>query len=175
MNNPFAWSPGARPRLASKVRLRWDSVRGKAMLLYPEGILVLNPTAQAVLELCDGQRTLQEIVKELARRFDGSAGGEARQGATSGRPTEGESEAAGTDIALNTDTITGGTSDADQPSIVAGPGSEERVSTEPESSVVSIEERERMVERDVKAFLDRVLQRGWITMEEPEGVSADGS
>ena len=31
-----------RPRLADKARLKWDAVREKHLLLYPEGVLVLN-------------------------------------------------------------------------------------------------------------------------------------
>ncbi len=38
----------ARPRLAGKARLKWDAVREKHLLLYPEGVLVLNPTAHDV-------------------------------------------------------------------------------------------------------------------------------
>ncbi|MFN2433698.1 MAG: pyrroloquinoline quinone biosynthesis peptide chaperone PqqD [Gemmatimonadota bacterium] len=68
------WGEGSRPSLRPKVRLQWDEPRGQAVLLYPEGILVLNPTAHAVLALCDGSRTLAEIVRELAGRFDGGLG-----------------------------------------------------------------------------------------------------
>ena len=61
-----------KPRLANGVRLRWDDVRETHVLLYPEGALVLNETAAAVLELCDGERTLEEIVDTLSERFDGA-------------------------------------------------------------------------------------------------------
>ncbi|MBA2565036.1 MAG: pyrroloquinoline quinone biosynthesis peptide chaperone PqqD, partial [Gemmatimonadetes bacterium] len=66
------WTAGMRPRLSRKVRMQWDEARQQPMLLYPEGLLLLNPGAQAVLELCDGQRTLAEIAAELATRFDSS-------------------------------------------------------------------------------------------------------
>jgi pyrroloquinoline quinone biosynthesis protein D len=59
----------ARPRLAAKVRLKWDEVRQKPMLLFPEGVLVLNPTAHEVVALCDGRRTIAEIVKTLGEKF----------------------------------------------------------------------------------------------------------
>jgi pyrroloquinoline quinone biosynthesis protein D len=59
----------ARPRLAAKVRLKWDEVRQKPLLLFPEGLLVLNPTAQEIISLCDGQRTIAEIVKTLGEKF----------------------------------------------------------------------------------------------------------
>jgi pyrroloquinoline quinone biosynthesis protein D len=59
----------AKPRLAAKVRLKWDEVRQKPLLLFPEGVLVLNPTAHEVVSLCDGQRTVAEIVKMLGEKF----------------------------------------------------------------------------------------------------------
>jgi pyrroloquinoline quinone biosynthesis protein D len=59
----------AKPRLAAKVRLKWDEVRKKPLLLFPEGVLVLNPTAHEVVALCDGQRTIAEIVKTLSEKF----------------------------------------------------------------------------------------------------------
>ncbi|HUZ07284.1 MAG TPA: pyrroloquinoline quinone biosynthesis peptide chaperone PqqD [Candidatus Paceibacterota bacterium] len=59
----------SRPRLADKVRLKWDAVREKHLLLFPEGVLVLNQTAHDVLARCDGQRTVAEIVKTLALQY----------------------------------------------------------------------------------------------------------
>ena len=59
----------SKPRLAAKVRLKWDEVRQKPLLLFPEGVLVLNPTAHEVISLCDGQRTVGEIVKTLGEKF----------------------------------------------------------------------------------------------------------
>jgi len=61
-----------KPRLAQGVRLHWDGVRERHVLLYPEGALALNPTAAEVLALCDGQRTLDEIGDELSVRYDGA-------------------------------------------------------------------------------------------------------
>ena len=63
----------AKPCLAAKARLKWDAVRAKPLLLFPEGVLVLNPTAQEILALCDGQRTVAEIVKTLGERFGSAA------------------------------------------------------------------------------------------------------
>jgi pyrroloquinoline quinone biosynthesis protein D len=56
--------------LANGVRLRRDTVRDRDVLLYPEGALSLNETAAAVLELCDGQNTLDQIVRALTARFE---------------------------------------------------------------------------------------------------------
>jgi coenzyme PQQ biosynthesis protein PqqD len=44
-------------------------VSGRPALLYPEGVLLLNATGAAVVELCDGRRTLEEIAAVLAARF----------------------------------------------------------------------------------------------------------
>jgi pyrroloquinoline quinone biosynthesis protein D len=60
-----------RPRLAAGARLLYDEVRGEHVLLVPEGLVRLNPTAAEVLELCDGERALDEIVSALSARYDG--------------------------------------------------------------------------------------------------------
>lgn len=65
-----------RPRLASGARLRYDEVREEHLLLIPEGAVRLNPTALAVLQLCDGERTLQEIAATLSERYDGAEVGD---------------------------------------------------------------------------------------------------
>jgi coenzyme PQQ biosynthesis protein PqqD len=62
-------SAESRPRLAAKARLRFDRKASRYMLLYPERGLVLNPTAADVLQLCTGERTVESIVEELARRY----------------------------------------------------------------------------------------------------------
>lgn len=59
----------ARPRLAPKVRLRWDRKGERYMLLYPERGLVLNATAAAVVKLCTGEHTVASIVRSLAEQY----------------------------------------------------------------------------------------------------------
>ena len=60
-----------RPRLVTGARLQYDDVREEHMLLVPEGAVRLNPTAAEVLELCDGERSLDEIVDTLSERYEG--------------------------------------------------------------------------------------------------------
>lgn len=67
-----------RPRLGRLVRLQWDPVRKQHALLAPEGVLVLNKTGATILELCDGERTVVEIVEELRGRYDRVAEDEVR-------------------------------------------------------------------------------------------------
>ncbi|MFO0649490.1 MAG: pyrroloquinoline quinone biosynthesis peptide chaperone PqqD [Polyangiales bacterium] len=53
------------PSLARRARLRWDPTRGCHALLYPEGVLVLNPEAAEVIERIDGARSVEHIVDAL--------------------------------------------------------------------------------------------------------------
>ena len=61
-----------RPRLADGARLQYDDVREEHLLLVPEGAVRLNETAAHVLELCDGERSMEEIVSALSERYDGA-------------------------------------------------------------------------------------------------------
>jgi pyrroloquinoline quinone biosynthesis protein D len=61
-----------RPRLATGARLQYDEVREEHVLLVPEGVVRLNATAAEVLELCDGERSLDEIVGVLSERYEGA-------------------------------------------------------------------------------------------------------
>jgi len=59
-------------RLARGVRLRRD---GEAyLMLVPEGIVTLNETAYAALEVADGERSIETIAAMLAARFDDERG-----------------------------------------------------------------------------------------------------
>ena len=57
------------PQFGKGVRLRHES-DGGAMLLVPEGALVLNPVAAVALELVDGNRTLAQIVDAVVEGFE---------------------------------------------------------------------------------------------------------
>jgi pyrroloquinoline quinone biosynthesis protein D len=61
-----------RPRLVTGARLGYDDVREEHVLLIPEGVVRLNPTAAEVLELCDGERSLDDIVGALSARYAGA-------------------------------------------------------------------------------------------------------
>lgn len=56
------------PRLARGCRL--NAAGGQEdVLLMPEGALRLKGPARAILELCDGQRALRQILEEVTRRY----------------------------------------------------------------------------------------------------------
>jgi pyrroloquinoline quinone biosynthesis protein D len=61
--------PDTVPRLWRLARLEYDPVRQKHVLLYPEGAVLLNETGAAILELCNGTRTVDEIVTILTERY----------------------------------------------------------------------------------------------------------
>ena len=58
-----------RPRLRSIYRLQWESQQDAYVLLYPEGMVKLNPSAGQILVRCDGTRELDEIITELEDLF----------------------------------------------------------------------------------------------------------
>jgi pyrroloquinoline quinone biosynthesis protein D len=60
------------PRLVTGARLSYDDVRDEHLLLIPEGAVLLNPTAAQVLELCDGERSLDDIAGALSARYEGA-------------------------------------------------------------------------------------------------------
>ena len=58
-----------RPFLPTYLKLRHDAGRGRWVLLAPERILTPDETAVAVLKLCDGKRTVEEIAEALAKDY----------------------------------------------------------------------------------------------------------
>jgi pyrroloquinoline quinone biosynthesis protein D len=57
----------SQPRLAAGCR--WGKDGEDRVVLFPEGMIRLQGTGQTVLELCDGEHTLQEIVESLSKRY----------------------------------------------------------------------------------------------------------
>ncbi|WP_433286915.1 pyrroloquinoline quinone biosynthesis peptide chaperone PqqD [Pseudonocardia sp. CA-142604] len=68
-SSPPALPATARPRLGPHLRLRFDRSRGKHVLLGPESVIVLNGTGADIVGLCDGSRTVAEIVDDLRTRY----------------------------------------------------------------------------------------------------------
>lgn len=57
-----------RPVLVSHARYRWDELRLQHQLVYPEGILILNDSGAAIVQLCDG-RLIDELVVALQEEY----------------------------------------------------------------------------------------------------------
>jgi len=62
-----------RPEQSSQPRLapgcRWGTQDEQQVVLFPEGMIRVQGTGQNILELCDGQRTVQDIVATLSERY----------------------------------------------------------------------------------------------------------
>ncbi|MFF1615424.1 pyrroloquinoline quinone biosynthesis protein PqqE [Amycolatopsis sp. NPDC058278] len=65
----------SRLGLRPGVRMEFDPVRGRPVLLFPEGVLLLNETAMAVLSRCDTRRSVAEVVDDLATEYAGVSAG----------------------------------------------------------------------------------------------------
>jgi len=57
------------PKLSKRARLRYDATASQWVLLWPERGVLLNESASAIVRLCDGSRTVEQIVDQLARSF----------------------------------------------------------------------------------------------------------
>lgn len=64
-----ALTPATVPSLWRLARIDFDAVRGQHVLLYPEGAVMLNDTGAAILQLCDGQRSIAAIAAILGERY----------------------------------------------------------------------------------------------------------
>ncbi|MCC7548310.1 MAG: pyrroloquinoline quinone biosynthesis peptide chaperone PqqD [Burkholderiales bacterium] len=69
MNQSASIEAARRPELKPMFLLRWEDTQAAYVLLYPEGVVKLNPTAAEILRRCDGQRTVGELTEELRALF----------------------------------------------------------------------------------------------------------
>ncbi len=60
---------GSVPSVAKPFRFQWEEAQACFVLLYPEGMVKLNPAAGEILKRCDGQRTVDDIIGELEEQF----------------------------------------------------------------------------------------------------------
>ncbi|CAN7477436.1 pyrroloquinoline quinone biosynthesis peptide chaperone PqqD [Caballeronia sp. LjRoot29] len=60
------------PSLRTMFRLQWEATQDAYVLLYPEGMVKLNPSAGEILARCDGTRELDDIIDELEDLFGAS-------------------------------------------------------------------------------------------------------
>jgi pyrroloquinoline quinone biosynthesis protein D len=53
-------------------RFQWEEAQQAHVLLYPEGMVKLNPSAGEILALCDGERSVASIIAALEDKFPGA-------------------------------------------------------------------------------------------------------
>src|SRR5262245_313438 len=62
-------TPSSAPKLAPQIRLRFDEARQRWTLLAPERVLIPDEIAVEILQLCDGEATVDAISEVLASKF----------------------------------------------------------------------------------------------------------
>ncbi|MBH2894765.1 pyrroloquinoline quinone biosynthesis peptide chaperone PqqD [Serratia marcescens] len=67
-------NPEHTPVFRRGYRLQWEQVQNSHVILYPEGMAKLNDSAAAILQLVDGNTTLNGIIAQLNARFPGADG-----------------------------------------------------------------------------------------------------
>ncbi|HEU0061858.1 MAG TPA: pyrroloquinoline quinone biosynthesis peptide chaperone PqqD [Hyphomicrobiaceae bacterium] len=60
---------GSLPALPRHIKLRHDPTRNRWMILAPERVLMPDPIALDILQLCDGQRSVAAIAAALAGQY----------------------------------------------------------------------------------------------------------
>ena len=57
------------PQLHPRFIMRWEESQDAHVILYPEGLIKLDPSAAEILKRCDGTRTDSDIVDDLALAY----------------------------------------------------------------------------------------------------------
>ncbi|MCE0523310.1 MAG: pyrroloquinoline quinone biosynthesis peptide chaperone PqqD [Methylacidiphilales bacterium] len=60
----------SKPALAPRVRLQTDAVSGDPVLLYPEGLLILNQTAHEIVLRFQDDASIEEIIRSLQTEYE---------------------------------------------------------------------------------------------------------
>ena len=60
----------SKPKLSKLFRMQYEEAQGAWVLLYPEGMVKLNPSAGEILKRCDGERDVNAIVADLEQTFN---------------------------------------------------------------------------------------------------------
>ena len=63
-------APASAPVLAPHVKMRHDSVRDRWLILAPERVFTPDFVAVAVLQLCDGSRSVEAIAGALEQTYN---------------------------------------------------------------------------------------------------------
>jgi len=57
------------PKLKSLFRMQWEPAQDAHVLLYPEGMITLNDSASEILQLCDGEQDVLQLIAKLEAKF----------------------------------------------------------------------------------------------------------
>jgi len=62
-------SEASRPVLPRHARLKFDEIRQRWVILAPERVLAPDEIAVEVLQLCDGVRSVEMMIDQLAEKY----------------------------------------------------------------------------------------------------------
>jgi pyrroloquinoline quinone biosynthesis protein D len=68
-NRNISVSEASRPILPRHARLKFDETRQRWVILAPERILAPDETAVEILQLCDGVRSVEQMIDQLAEKY----------------------------------------------------------------------------------------------------------
>ncbi len=60
---------GSIPEINPLFLFRWEDTQDSFVLLYPEGVVKLNPTAGEILKRCDGRTTVGDMIADIQSQF----------------------------------------------------------------------------------------------------------
>src|SRR6476646_4107621 len=67
-------SEASRPLLPRHARLKFDETRQRGVILAPERVLAPDEIAVEVLQLCDGVRSVEVMIDQLAEKYTAERG-----------------------------------------------------------------------------------------------------
>src|SRR5437764_13606600 len=67
-------SEASRPVLPRHAKLKFDATRQRWVILAPERVLAPDDIAVEVLQLCDGVRSVEAIINQLAAKYTAERG-----------------------------------------------------------------------------------------------------
>ena len=62
-------SEASRPVLPRHARLKFDETRQRWVILAPERVLAPDEIAVEILQLCDGARSVEQMIDQLAAKY----------------------------------------------------------------------------------------------------------
>src|ERR1700726_2149152 len=73
-NRNIIVSEASRPLLPRHARLKFDETRQRWVILAPERVLAPDDIAVEVLQLCDGVRSVEQMIDQLAEKYAADRG-----------------------------------------------------------------------------------------------------
>lgn len=64
----------SRPKLPRHAKLKFDETRQRWVILAPERVLAPDDIAVEVLQLCDGERSVADMIDDLAAKYAADRG-----------------------------------------------------------------------------------------------------